>query len=195
MYLEECSDDFNKIRRLLIPRNPNADNEILLILKSKVEDNSLSDLLMEQPNYENNLLYRIANGLYINSFIYIINNWPEALNKLNIKNKGGLTPLHITAMFNGYNVLKFILTNYKDHFPIDTIDGQGNTILHTNIYYIGSIETIELLLQCGASLNIKNKFGHTPLDVAIERSHARPFNMQAIANRDFLLNYQDLPPF
>lgn len=55
--------------------------------------------------------------------------------------------------------------------PINHAAGDATTPLHTAVY-CGGLVTVEYLLRHGASVSVKNKQGHTALDIATRRRNA-----------------------
>jgi ankyrin repeat protein len=84
---------------------------------------------------------------------------------VNIPDDGGYTPLFIIDGNDDIETTKLLLeagadVNYQE-------PQYGNTILHNNCEYRHpNLEIIEMFLQAGASLSIKNHRGHTPHDTA-----------------------------
>ena len=71
--------------------------------------------------------------------------------------KDGWTPLHRAAVANDSNILKFIISRYKDVNPTDSL---GQTPIFLAAQY-SQVENFRLLLQCGGYIKHPNKFGQT----------------------------------
>lgn len=68
--------------------------------------------------------------------------------------------LYLASMYNYSRMVRKMLA-----WPIDINSTQitGSTSLHASSYY-GHLEIVEILMKCGASLKIKNKFGNTAVE-------------------------------
>lgn len=70
------------------------------------------------------------------------------------------TLLHIAIKNEHANIVPYL----KQHgIHINSIDRFGNTILHEELFRHGSFITCKLLIEEGIEVNVKNKFGETPL--------------------------------
>ena len=78
-------------------------------------------------------------------------------------NKTGWTPLHYAASGGHVSVIEFLLENSA---YIDAESPNGSTPLMMAAMY-GSPESVKVLIQAGADLNIKNQLGLTALDFAV----------------------------
>jgi ankyrin repeat protein len=78
-------------------------------------------------------------------------------------NKPGWTPLHYAASGGHVSVIEFLLENSA---YIDAESPNGSTPLMMAAMY-GSPESVKVLIQAGADLNIKNQLGLTALDFAV----------------------------
>ncbi|KAJ3432438.1 ankyrin repeat ph and sec7 domain containing protein secg-related [Anaeramoeba flamelloides] len=82
---------------------------------------------------------------------------------------GGQTPLHYCcSWFSDCEILKKFLSL---NIEIDVQDDNGNTPLHQAIISSSSVEFIQLLLDYGASIFIKNKFNKTAKDLLLENKN------------------------
>ena len=80
----------------------------------------------------------------------------------------GQNIIHLLAQWNNYTCIKYLLENYD--FDINSASADGSTALMNaclHIYPKGN-ETVELLLSKGADKSIKDIYGKTALDYAIE---------------------------
>lgn len=86
-------------------------------------------------------------------------------------NKPGWTPLHYAASTGQVAVIEFLLENSA---YIDAESPNGSTPLMMAALY-GSPESVKLLIQAGADLNVKNQLGLTALDFAVrgQRQNAK----------------------
>jgi ankyrin repeat protein len=115
---------------------------------------------------------------------------------VNLKNKGGWTPL-LSAAINGcdevvelllankaevnarnadgrtslhlaayYNHLKVVKLLLAGRAEVNAVGHDGMTPLHAAAYHAGKKEMVELLLASGAKVNLKDKNGRTPLHLA-----------------------------
>jgi uncharacterized protein len=78
-------------------------------------------------------------------------------------NKPGWTPLHYAASGGHVSIVEFLLENSA---YIDAESPNGSTPLMMAAMY-GSPESVKVLIQAGADLNIKNQLGLTALDFAV----------------------------
>ena len=78
-------------------------------------------------------------------------------------NKPGWTPLHYAASTGQVAVIEFLLENSA---YIDAESPNGSTPLMMAAMY-GSPESVKVLIQAGADLNIKNQLGLSALDLAV----------------------------
>ena len=84
-------------------------------------------------------------------------------NYLYYKDSLGRNLLYIAAR-NGHSSLCEYFLNKG--IPVNNVQKTGSTALHGAAYY-GQTSTVELLLNYGANISIKNNFGHLPIDEAI----------------------------
>ena len=105
------------------------------------------------------------------------------------KDKEGKNALHCAVAVNAHKVIQYILEDSKadillvlhankvdvieavrkfdgkeGEFFLDMKDNQGNTPLH----FVGSKKSVDLLIKKGATINPKNQFDQTPLNVALQ---------------------------
>jgi ankyrin repeat protein len=92
---------------------------------------------------------------------------------VNIACNDGLTPLHVAATLGAEEFIKALLENGAD---VNAVDNENNTPLHISIYWAAMHargyaheKEIELLLEAGADINIKNDKGYSVADVARDK--------------------------
>ncbi|KAK9877679.1 hypothetical protein WA026_019354 [Henosepilachna vigintioctopunctata] len=92
----------------------------------------------------------------------------------NIPDKEGNSPLHtlaFTMKTNKTKIFASILVKYKAN--VNSQNNYKHTALHWAIFR-GNEYLVEGLLQCGASINIPNASGGTPMDAAFENRFRNP---------------------
>uniref|UniRef100_A0A5K3ETA1 Ribosomal RNA-processing protein 8 n=1 Tax=Mesocestoides corti TaxID=53468 RepID=A0A5K3ETA1_MESCO len=89
--------------------------------------------------------------------------------RVNATNLGDDTALHLAAAHGHYDVVYFLLTNFR--LAVDAANEHGNTPLHYACFW-NHHEIAELLIKFGASLMQENKYGSTPLEIARPRAAA-----------------------
>lgn len=97
----------------------------------------------------------------------------DAKSDPNLKRKDGLSPTMIAANVNRSDMLK---QDVKAGGDINAKDLSGNTpfIMETIKILVGderSIEPLKTLVAEGADINVRNKFGHTALSMAVEKKN------------------------
>ncbi|KAM7537931.1 hypothetical protein Aperf_G00000079042 [Anoplocephala perfoliata] len=89
--------------------------------------------------------------------------------RVNATNLGDDTALHLASAHGHYDVVYFLLNNFR--LAIDAPNEHGNTPLHYACFW-NHHEIAELLIKFGASLMQENKYGYTPLEIARPRAAA-----------------------
>ncbi|KIW67200.1 hypothetical protein PV04_06467 [Phialophora macrospora] len=85
--------------------------------------------------------------------------------KPDLQNSSGQTALHLAVQHGRRNVVRLLTKTYQ--VDVSLCDATGQTALHLAIMHCGERQDIiEMLLQRGADVNAKNKFGKSPLDLA-----------------------------
>jgi ankyrin repeat protein len=79
------------------------------------------------------------------------------------KSIAGIAPIHYFAGNGCPALLKALL---ECRAKVDLLHDEGNTALHLAVFHQGKLESVEVLLEYGASPNLKNKDGFTPLHKA-----------------------------
>jgi hypothetical protein len=83
----------------------------------------------------------------------------------NLRNSSGQSALHLAVQHGQRNVVRLLTKTYNA--DVSLCDAEGQTALHLAIMHCGEKkDIIEMLLQRGADVNIKNKVGRSPLDLA-----------------------------
>ena len=70
--------------------------------------------------------------------------------------KKGQSILHCASKNNHFDVIKYLLNNYLDQLNLDTQDKKLQTALHFAVIN-SDFEIVNRLIECGASLKIKDK--------------------------------------
>jgi len=85
---------------------------------------------------------------------------------IHVRNKKDQTPQHLLSttwsdktLDDDIDTIRFFLGHGVD---VDAVDNNHSTLLH-RASYNGAVEVVQLLLECGANINARNKEGHTPL--------------------------------
>ncbi len=116
----------------------------------------------------------------------------EGVISLQYRDKNGLSLLHLAAVANQPELIRFLV---QEGLPVDVRDPRGNTPLHYAAYY-GKLRAVKTLLALGADLNARNVHrGETPLFSAIRGRQAAVvrYLLQRGARVD-LVNAQGLAP-
>ena len=92
----------------------------------------------------------------------------------NIKDKWGRAPIHMAIEMNRKNSAKFLI-KYPET-DVNAQDNDNKTALHQCSSY-GYLEICTLLIEHGAILDLKNKNGQTPLEIAAEQKHYEIINL------------------
>lgn len=85
---------------------------------------------------------------------------------LNQADRNGYTPLHFAVQENNYSVVEALI---QKKAVIDSIDKFGNTPLYKCVTERASINIANALLEHGANVSQKNRFGYSPM-VVIQKS-------------------------
>lgn len=91
--------------------------------------------------------------------------------RVNATNLGDDTALHLAAAHGHFEVVQYLLTNYR--LAVDAANEHGNTPLHYACFW-NYQDIAELLIKHGANLMQENKYGTTPLEIA------RPFTAKLL---------------
>lgn len=86
-----------------------------------------------------------------------------------LKDVENWTPLIMAARFNQAAVLLLLL---KKGASIDDVDGDGYSALH-HASASGKLETVKLLVENRAKINLKTRGGETPRSLAVSSGHAK----------------------
>lgn len=191
---KKLEDELKNIM-VLLTNSAGNDDAILSILEKfytdhKDDPETISALLLMKNAYKTSLLHILAYHSGIRSLTFILDNFPNAVSHLNDKNSTGQTPLMLATIFERYNTLEILIQNGA---LINEQALNGNTALHITIEHSLNPKIVNLLLQNGADLDKRNNENESPKDVAIAVANLLPCNENAIANRDLLVNHQELP--
>ena len=165
-----------------------------LFLKLSTAD---PNLLKQRLSDDSTVLHTIAIFGYLELAANILHAYPEYVL---IANKQGHMPIHTSILNRQFNIAKLILKagpveqmldlnkqgplHYAAimgdvsfvglcHFytnDIDLKDREGRTALMFAAYH-GHLEAMAFLIQSGASLTIRDKYGLSALDICIEQEH------------------------
>ncbi|MDP0590317.1 MAG: ankyrin repeat domain-containing protein [Candidatus Endonucleobacter bathymodioli] len=141
----------------------NTNGNSVIHLVCRVEDTSmLKALLDHRPNVDakdyngQTALHHVVTKNMVDHTQLLLSAGASA----NIKNDEGVTPIFLTIYDN---VLLNILLHHNSH--LDYADSKGYTLLHHAIRN-GRIDTMHILLESGANVNVTNASGSTPLHYA-----------------------------
>jgi uncharacterized protein len=88
------------------------------------------------------------------------------VDKMDVRSRGenGETPLHWMATLGDLKGIGLLL---RAGAEIDAVDGDGNAAVHEAVIYrqLGAVQT---LVEAGAALDVRNRAGKTPLEIAQE---------------------------
>lgn len=76
------------------------------------------------------------------------------------------TPLHIAATYAGFEMTDLLLDNKAQ---VEVVDALGHTPVHAAVLGKRPQDTVPYLINAKAKVNTRTPFGHTALDLAIER--------------------------
>jgi hypothetical protein len=84
---------------------------------------------------------------------------------VNSQNPSGQSALHLSVQHGQRNVVRLLTKTYNA--DVSLCDSEGQTPLHLAIMHCAAKQDIvEMLLQRGAEINVKNNVGRSPLDLA-----------------------------
>ena len=122
-----------------------------------------------QGNKPTSLMY-----FYLNYYYFAPEKEQNIIEFIKAKDSGGSTPLHWAAYSRAENMLLYLINlkifkneKEKDEF-INQQDNNGLTPLHISVRS-NCIRIVMKLLQSGANIEIKDKSGKTPLNLAINK--------------------------
>ena len=80
-----------------------------------------------------------------------------------IRSRRGATCLHVAASNNSLIVLRYVVSNISRNI-IHSVNELGESALH-NAVTAGHGDAVQVLLQAGASITMKDKWGRNPYQV------------------------------
>ena len=120
-----------------------------------------------------NVIHYACQGNKPNCLLYFDLNYKFDFNSLDKRNT---TPLHWACYSSSYECVNFLIQKKLDDIDINAQDIDGNTPLHFAIIS-GVSRIVRLLLQNGASIDIKNKSGLTPVQSAMKEKRIEIYNI------------------
>ena len=79
------------------------------------------------------------------------------------------TAVHMAVQYNQIPVLEYLVNHHPAH--IERVTTEGYTPLH-EAASSGSLDSLKILLDAGAKVNVKSNNGYTPLDMAKREDHS-----------------------
>ncbi|CAG9761235.1 unnamed protein product [Ceutorhynchus assimilis] len=164
---------------ILLENNANINRittagQIPLEIASSKNNVRLMELLLkfgaeiETKTLDGNTLLHLATQ---KSHHEIVNTLLENNANINAINKVGQTPLQIAFSKNDVRLIKLFL-KFGAEIETNTVDGNGNTLLHLATQK-SHHETVNTLLENNANINVINKVGQTPLQIAFSKNDVR----------------------
>ena len=86
------------------------------------------------------------------------------------------TALHIAASQGHLAIVELLLANVDAKSKIDEVDIDGSTALHCAISH-GHYRIVERLLSANANVGIRNRWGQTPLHLAVRQANDNMVNL------------------
>ena len=120
-----------------------------------------------------NVIHYACQGNKPNCLFYYDLNYKFDFNSVDKKNT---SPLHWACYSSSYECVNFLIQKKINDININCQDLEGNTPLHLAISS-GVAKIVRLLLQNGASINIKNNSGLTPAQLAQKEKRIEIFNI------------------
>jgi len=120
-----------------------------------------------QDKYNETTLHNACSTGHVDVVKLLLENGAD----IELRNNGGLTPLHI-ACFTGGNVeiVKILLAKGSS---IIALDNERRNPLHIACYRSNNIDTIRILLENGTDLTIKDIYGKVPTDYVINEEKSQ----------------------
>ncbi|CAG2199579.1 unnamed protein product [Mytilus edulis] len=107
-----------------------------------------------------------------NGNIEIINYLADKKADMNCRNNRGRTPLHLSVHKGRIEASKALINRGT---AINAVNIFGCTALHMAGYWVKSVEMSKMLVDNGASVNIKDKDGITPVEIAAKGQNTDVF--------------------
>ena len=160
--LEELRCQTNKLHDMIGDIFDASSNGNLKLLKYLIEE--LNTDIEQTDKFGNTPILLAASHNQLSACKYLISQ------NANIKatNRLGRTALHMACATGSTKVAKYFIETCK--MNLNQTDNEGNTPLHRAATF-GQSESVKLLIQFNADKALKNKRGHTPLDVACKSGH------------------------
>ena len=120
---------------------------------------------------------------HYDNLVWILQTWPELKNSVS----NGYNALHIACAHNRINNVRLL----SEHIGINSTAHNGDTALHMACYAGNSIEMIDVLVDLGADVHMKNIYSDTPLSLC---SNAEVFSyLENIINRGHYARIMQIP--
>lgn len=92
---------------------------------------------------------------------------PRIFSPINVRDENGVTPAHISSIFNQLHVVKYLVKNGAN---VNVRTSDGYTIAHVAALF-GCEEIIEFLINSGINVNVESNNGWTLIQVAAVSGH------------------------
>ncbi|XP_062592667.1 putative ankyrin repeat protein RF_0381 [Saccostrea cucullata] len=188
------------------------------VLTCAVKHGKLSMLLSEKDNYGEDVLYKAAAGDKEDVCRFLVNNFPDFINKRNnagwtalhcayeggnvghltfLSDKGldidaltncGKCSLHIACYSANYDVSRYLAENYTKFLHI--IDKRGHTVLN-DASFGGSVDIFKLLITKGLDINCVDHDGKTVLHICCSKGR-KEMCEYLVENFPTLLDIKDI---
>jgi ankyrin repeat protein len=101
---------------------------------------------------------------------------------INHQDKNGWTALVYSIVYNNYRAFTALLEHRDIDF--DVVDKEGNSVIHLLIK-MNQLESLKKVIEKKANINIVNKFGYSPIDLALMTKNV-PITKLLIKNGAYL---------
>ena len=149
------------------------DNESPLFIAVKKNRKEIVEYLLSKGamvddingNYGTTALYRSC----FDGTLDITKVLVDAGANINFKRMDGYySPFFIAVMNNHKHIVEYLISKGVN---IDEKNGQNDDSALHKACYIGSLEMTKILVKAGADINILDKIGQKPIDLAIQKNH------------------------